>query len=539
VEFEIHRILPELIILITAGVALLLGLAPRDGVRRMAQSISALGLFMALFTALAMAVGHDSPTYCPLLPDWTGFAADVPAVGRYISVLAAGIGFLSVLAAWDMPVRNDPAVTDRNYRGEFFALLLFSLAGVSLVGKVNDLILLFVVLELVSIPTYIMVTIGRGQIRAQEAGVKYFFLGALAAAIYLFGFSYLYGYAGTTRFEGIAARFAADLHAVTLDPTHTVPMLAVIGLLLVVIGVAYKIAAVPLHFYTPDVYQGAATPVTAFLAFAPKAAGFVAIISVLNLTGWNFSVQGSGMLGVSLTALLTIMAVLTMTLGNVLALLQRNVKRMLAYSSIAHSGYMLAGLAVGRGMGADGYSSARDGVSATLFYLGAYSIMNLGAFAVLIYMQGKTDAAEEVDDLAGIAKVHPVASFAMMICMFSLIGMPGTIGFFGKLYIVQTILASGHTTLAVVLMLNAAIAAAYYLRVVAAMYLRDMWTPFLVRRIMAPRIAATLCTIGVVLFGLLPGPLLRASSYRQAAPVVTSAAAVPAALTAVNAGAQR
>ncbi len=518
-ELELHKIIPELIILITAGVTLMVGLGRRDSVRKMAQCIAATGLLIAFYVASAMTIPRDGAACCSrLVPDWTGFAAGISPIGLYISLLATGIGFLSVLAAWNMPAKNSPSVSDSNYRGEFFSMMLFSLAGVSMIGKVNDLVLLFIVLELVSIPTYILVTTGRAQAAAQEAGIKYFFLGALSAAIYLFGFSYLYGYAGTTRFDGIAAAFARDI------PLHNgVPMIAIIGLLMVIVGVAYKIAAVPLHFYTPDVYQGAATPVTAFLAFAPKAAGFVAIISMLNLTGWKLDPSVAGHMGWAINGVLVLMAVMTMTIGNVLALLQRNVKRMLAYSSIAHSGYMLVGLIAGKGMAWDVasksfvYKSSMDGVSATLFYLGAYAIMNLGAFAVLIYMQGKAEAAEEIDDLAGISKEHPIASFAMMICMFSLIGMPGTIGFFGKLYIVQATLATGHTTLAVIMMLNAAVAAAYYLRIIAAMYLRDAWNPFAVRRAAAPRIAAAVCTFGVVLLGFLPTMLLNISSYKGAA----------------------
>ncbi len=529
-EFELSRILPELVILIAAGIALILGLSRNDKVRRTTQVVAAAGLLVALYFALGIATSHNTIAwYYSFFPDLTACAEGVSPVGLYVGVLACAIGFLSILAAWDMPSQSEPAATDRNFRGEFYAMMLFSIAGVSMIGKVNDLILLFIVLELVSIPTYILVTTGRGQIVAQEAGIKYFFLGALSAAIYLFGFSYLYGYAGTTRFgsavdgTGIAGVFARDIAA------HTVPMIAVIGLLMVIIGVAYKIAAVPLHFYTPDVYQGAATPVTAFLAFAPKAAGFVAIITMLDLTGWNFANNGAGPLGAALAGALIVMSVLTMTIGNVLALLQRNVKRMLAYSSIAHSGYMLAGLVAGRAFGAGVYDPAKDGVSATLFYLGAYSIMNLGAFAVLIYMQGKADAGEEIDDLAGISKTHPVASFAMMICMFSLIGMPFTIGFYAKLYIVQSVLATGHTTLAVVVMINAAIAAAYYLKIIAAMYLRDAWNPFSVRRAFVPRIAAFVCTAGVILLGFMPGPLLRISNYPSDT-AKTAAAEAPAKL---------
>ena len=403
-------------------------------------------------------------------------------------MLACAIGFLTVLASWDMPAKSDPSVPDSHYRGEFFGMMLFSLAGVSMIAKVNDLVWLFIVLELVSIPTYIMVATGRSQIVAQEAGVKYFFLGALAAAIFLFGFSYLYGATGSTRFVDIQFWFASHPD---MSP------LALIGLIMMIVGISYKIAAVPLHFYAPDVYQGAATPVTAFLAFAPKAAGFVAIISVLSLFHFNYATGD----GNAVLKLLIVMSVLTMTVGNVLALLQRNIKRILAYSSIAHSGYMLVGLIAGPGMG-----GPSAGVDAALFYLASYAIMNLGAFSVLIYLQGKADAAEDLDDIAGLAKEHPFAALLFALCLFSLIGMPLTIGFLGKLYLIEAALAAGHKKLAVIVVINAAIAAAYYLKIIAAMYLREPLYPFAVRASKPVKIAADPAPLGVVVFFFMPAP---------------------------------
>jgi len=509
VELSHYQLLaPEIIMLITAAVALLAGLARTDSMRKLPQLIALVGLGFAFIAALQPL--PEAATAELLFAKYFN--------PQYITLLACAIGFLSVLAAWDMPFKAEPGVADSKFRGEFFSMMLFSLAGVSMVGKVNDIVWLFIVLELVSIPTYIMVAAGRSQIIAQEAGVKYFFLGALAAAIYLFGFSYLYGYAGSTRYLDIMNQFSADLAG------GRVPIIGLIGLLLVLIGVSYKIAAVPLHFYTPDVYQGAATPVTAFLAFAPKAAGVVALITILALTGFHFD-PTAGTLGRAILAVLSVMAAVTMTLGNVLALLQRNIKRMLAYSSIAHSGYMLVGLVAGPG---DGLNPMSNGIHATLFYLGAYSLMNLGAFAVLIYLQGKSDAGEDLDDLAGVSKEHPAAAFAMAICLFSLIGMPLTVGFLGKFYIVTAALANHHTALAVIVVINAAIAAAYYLRVIAAMYLRDAWNPFSVRKAVAPRLAATFCAIAVIFFGVVPAALLnKAAPTTTAKPAAVAAAVVP------------
>lgn len=500
-ELHVKYLLPEIILLVAASLATLLGLFKNDSTRKLAQWAALLGTLVAGIVSLGYLKIGGSPVLNILPVEWfTNEVADLAGVMpqfAYVTTLACFIGFLSTLAAWNMPSKADPNVVDDNYRGEFYGMMLFSLMGVAMIGKVNDLIWLFVVLELVSIPTYIMVATSRSQIVAQEAGVKYFFLGALAAAIFLFGFSYIYGTTGATRYADIIRFIGAN----GLTP------LAVIGLLMVIVGVGYKIASVPLHFYAADVYQGAATPVTAFLAFAPKAAGIVAIISMLSLVNFQFAGSSSN---TAIGATITVMAILTLTVGNVLALLQRNIKRILAYSSIAHSGYMLVGLASGLGKPGDLIS---NGVSAALFYLAAYAIMNLGTFAVLIYLQGKADAAEDIDDLAGVAKEHPVAAFALAICLFSLIGMPLTIGFFGKLYIIQAALANGHTILAIITVINAAIAAAYYLKIIAAMYLRDAWNPFTVRPVFAIKTAATLCTVLVLVFGVLPSALLTFAGF--------------------------
>jgi NADH-quinone oxidoreductase subunit N len=485
-ELHIKFLIPEVILLAVACICTLMGLSRKDSLRRLTQGLAALACLAAFVAAITRNFG-----LAPLSEFSNQFP--LPFNPHFISLLAAIIGFLSILAAWDMPAKTDPGTPDANYRGEFFGMLLFSLAGVSMIGKVNDIIWLFIVLELVSIPTYIMVATGRSQIIAQEAGIKYFFLGALAAAIFLFGFSYLYGATGYTRFDQIHAWYANSAHAVT--------PLAMIGFIMILVGIGYKIAAWPLHFYAPDVYQGAATPVTAFLAFAPKTAGIVAMISILHLLDFKFVGNGA-----AIGSTIAVMAAVTMTVGNVMALLQRNIKRIFAYSSVAHSGYMLVGLVAMTGPASNG-----DGVTATIFYLTSYAIMNLGAFAVLIYLQGKADAAEDLDDIAGLAKTHPVAALMMTLCLFSLIGMPLTVGFLGKFYLVSRALSTGYEILAVIVMINAAIAAAYYLKIVACMYLREALYPFVVRNLVPVKVAAVVCTLAVVVFFVAPNVLLKAS----------------------------
>ncbi len=504
-ELDIRFLIPEIILLAAACICTLMGLSRKDSMRRLTQVLAAVACLAAFVTAITDNFGLAT------LADYQSLSRfPLPIFPNYISLLAAIIGFLSILAAWDMPSKTDPAVADTTSRGEFFGMLLFSLAGVSMIGKVNDLIWLFVVLELVSIPTYIMVATGRSQIIAQEAGIKYFFLGALAAAIFLFGFSYLYGATGFTRFE--------QIHIWFHDQSHAVTPLAMIGFIMILVGVGYKIAAWPLHFYAPDVYQGAATPVTAFLAFAPKTAGMVAIIATLHMLDFNFVGNGA-----AIGATVAVMAGVTMTVGNVMALLQRNIKRIFAYSSIAHSGYMLVGL-----VAMTGPVSSGDGVSATIFYLTSYAIMNLGAFAVLIYLQGKADAAEDLDDIAGVAKTHPVAALLMTLCLFSLIGMPLTVGFLGKFYLVTRALSTGHQILAVIVMVNAAIAAAYYLKIVAAMYLREALYPFVVRNLVAVKTTAVVCTLAVIVFFIAPNVLIMANKTDATVPVKAAQITPPA-----------
>ncbi|HUO07999.1 MAG TPA: NADH-quinone oxidoreductase subunit N [Phycisphaerae bacterium] len=505
-EIPVQYLLPEIILIVAACAATLMGLSRWDSVRKLTQCVAATATLLALLVAYFTGLNYPSDA----------FAHALYFSPNYITLLACAIGFLTVLASWNMPSQNEPTVPDYHYRGEFFGMLLFSIAGVAMIGKVNDLLWMFLALELVSIPTYILVATGRSQIIAQEAGVKYFFLGALAAAIFLFGFSYIYGTTGVTRFAAIHEYFL----------NHELTPLALIGLLAVIIGVCYKIAAVPMHFYTPDVYQGAATPVTAYLAFAPKAAGMVAIISTLTLINFNWDLRPHIVTpGAMLLDVMTVIAVLTMSVGNVLALLQRNIKRIFAYSSIAHSGYMLIGLVAGPNLAHS--PSSIDGVDATLFYLASYALMNLGALAVLVYLQGKADAAEDLDDLAGIAKERPGAALMFAICLFSLIGMPLTVGFLGKLYIIQAALTTGHPYLAVIVVINAAVAAGYYLRIVAAMYLRDPLYPFSVRKAFPIRITAIICSAAVVAFFFAPSFLIRqnlAKSPIPDHPVITAAA---------------
>jgi NADH-quinone oxidoreductase subunit N len=410
---------------------------------------------------------------------------------------------------------------------DYHACLLVITAGVCLTGAANDLITLFLALELISIPTYVLLYLPRLDDAAQEAAMKYFLLSIFSAALMLFGFSYLYGLGGTTNLPAladalIAARGSRD---------GVLPGVALIALIMVVAGLGFNITAVPFHFYAPDVYQGTATGAAALLAFAPKVAGFVALVRVLGyvpspLAGLDMPlgrVLPSQPLGGQVPVLLWIMAAVTMSLGNVLALLQDNVKRLLAYSSVAHAGYMLIGLAVApKLVGHPG--GPVGGIEAILFYLVSYGAMTTGVFAILHYLSTPERPVEKIDDLEGLGRSQPGTALLMVLFLFSLIGIPLTAGFLGKLWLFLGALGvpvnevnpeslQQHrlfVILALIGVLNAAIGGWYYLRIAAVMYLREP-VQTLPRPRPAPVLAAiwvcALLTLGV---GIYPAPLLRA-----------------------------
>ncbi len=413
----------------------------------------------------------------------------------YVRLIALGTGVLVLLAHWPLGL-----ATKSGERSELFAMICFSLAGILLTSIADELVLLFLAIELVSVPTYVLVSIGRSDIRAQEAGLKYFFLGALSAALLVYGFSFLYGASGTTTLSQMSLPFGGGY--------------ATLGLLLAFAGLCYKIAAVPFHVYAADVYQGAASPVTGLLGFFPKIAGFVAIIKLLLVTQPGPAFTTGWELPSSAFVFLWIIAAATMTIGNVLGLMQHNVKRMLAYSSIAHSGYMLIGILVGP-VAAGG--PLPDGVSAALFYIAVYGVMNLGAFAVLSMIETQGRTAEELEDLAGLGRRHPSLALALAICVFSLMGMPPTAGFFAKVYIIFGALSapdgphrSALIGLAILAVLNSAIGAGYYLRIVATCYLREEETPAtIIPRFGALRLGVILCCLYILVTGLWPQGLLR------------------------------
>ena len=501
----IEQLWPEIILIAGAALILLLGLVRALGRRAMFLALTFVGGAMIAAYSLARAQADVGITAVSELQ--TG-----PLVW-YARLVTLSVGALILLANRHVPREGE--------RGEFFALILVSLAGISLVAMANDLVLLFLALELVSIPTYILIGLSRRDIRAQEATGKYFFLGAFAAALTLYGFSFLYGVAGTTRmFAGGPGD--GSLHAALTIPTAMRDSFVIIGLVLALAGLAFKIAAVPLHFYAADVYQGAAAPVAGLLGFVPKFAGFLAIIRILSLCDWSFAPQHVGTPD-ALFWLLWVLAAATMFVGNTLALWQHNVKRLLAYSSIAHSGYMLVALVAGPGVPRTVENGPlRGGVTAVLFYIAVYGVMNLGAFAALSFFRKAApddpdDSVEMLDDLAGAARRHPWATLALTVCVLGLMGFPLTAGFLGKLYVFSAALAAASApaaaplagdaststytamlVLVVIGVLNSAIAAAYYLRILAACYLRKPADGVSPSRCLMLRLSMALCALIVL-----------------------------------------
>jgi NADH-quinone oxidoreductase subunit N len=463
------------------------------------------------------------------------FAASVvqSRLGLLTRWMALVGGLVLVLFSWY-------DISDR-WAADYHACLLLIVAGTGLTAMANDLVTLFVALELISIPTYLLLYLQRTDRPAQEAAAKYFLLSIFSSALLLFGFSYLYGLTGTTNIPAVLDALRGK----------ALPLLAVVAVVMIVAGLGFRITAVPFHFYAPDVYQGTATTAAAMLAFMPKVAGFVALLRVLGFI-WDEAVVTPGLvLGLRVpTVLFWILATITMCVGNVLALLQDNLKRLLAYSSVAHAGYMLIALAAAPGLSLNTIVSEQNGIiqplaggaEAVLFYLAVYGGMTLGVFGVIVYLSTPERPVETVDDLAGLGSSHPGVALVMALFLFSLIGIPLTAGFAGKFLIffgalgvpavpnvnralpdVQKLqdYALMLRYLAAIGAINAAMAGWYYLRIVAAMYLRSPLKP-LPRPYSWPGLAALgICAAVTLGLGVYPWPMVEAArAAANSSPVV-------------------
>jgi NADH-quinone oxidoreductase subunit N len=447
-----------------------------------------IGLGGILLAAAALFVQHPESGQGPLAGD---------ALGQLVRWLALAAGGLLVLMAARLRARDVP---------EYLGSLLLTIVGLMLVAGADELIILFLGLELIAIPTYLLLYLGRRDVVARESAAKYFFLSILATALLLYGFSCFYGTTGSTDLRVIAAHLATA----TPDRDGSAGLVKV-ALAFVFAALGFKIAAVPFHFYAPDVYQGTTNLNAAMLSILPKAAGMVGLIRLGLLTPG----VGSHAWQIAL-----VLAAVTMTYGNVLALWQENLRRLLAYSSIAHAGTMLIGLAVG--LAAAGGDPARwDGIGGLLFYLCVYAAATIGVFAALVYLGREGRQLDNIDELAGLGQTRPAVAGAIAACLFSLAGVPPLAGFWGKLVVFASALdvapagseANGariwFIVVAVIGALNAAVAAAYYLRVVGVMYFRLPLAAFKPKGGRGAAVAAIVCALLVVALGLASGPLLR------------------------------
>ncbi len=451
--------------------------------------------------------------------------------------LALGFQWVSLLLGALFVLISMQAQSESKSAAEFYGMLLLVLSGLMLVSAASDLILMFLALELISIPTYVLLYLGRKDYATQEAATKYFLLSVLSAAVLLYGFAFLYGLTGTTRLEGIYQVLSEAYQSGEEGlPNRGGSVLGIIALVLITAGLGFKMAAVPFHFYAPDVYEGTSAFNAGLLAVVPKAAGLLALIRVVSESMIGFETTGQ--------QLLLILAGITMTGGNCLALLQTNVRRMLAYSSIAHAGYMLIGISVGfweawnpklglNGIGALQGMGLPGGVQASLLYLLAYSLANVGLFGVLVYLGRPGKQIEHVDDLTGLAKTRPFTAVAAALFLFSLAGIPPLPGFWAKLSVFSAALSVRHTVsstlfevhpafavLAVIGVLNAAIGAVYYLRLVSAMFLNDPLSTPHPGGGRPALVAIALSTALIVGFGILPRPVF---NYLQRVPANASA----------------
>ncbi len=405
-----------------------------------------------------------------LTPQPASFAGAGLFRGDAISLFARWLGILTgiglVLLSWGR--------VSKHIAGEYYATLLIAIAGTNLVAASNDLVSLFLSLELISIPTYLLLYLLRGTMKSREATTKYFLLSIFSSALLLYGLSFFYGATGTTNLEGMRRTLASS-------PALQYPEVLTLGLIFVAAGLGFRLTAAPFHFYAPDVYEGAPTLPVTLLSVIPKIAGLVGIYQLIHATLLVNHSLAESPIAEQARDLFWIMALVSMVLGNVLGLLQNNIRRLMAYSGVAHAGYMLFGL--GAAAAVPFTASSHDGMSgltAVFFYLVVYIIMTLGVFAVLRYLDASQQPVESIDDLAGLGQTNPALAFFMAVFLFSLTGLPPTVGFWGKLYLFLAGWNSDvhhYRVLAVVMAVTAAIGAWYYLRIIGVIYLRQSVKP--------------------------------------------------------------
>lgn len=468
-------IMPSLVLACFSMALLLINAFSRRGATAHVAGISLLALVVTGFSALS---AWDNPQ--------VGFAGHV-----VLDNFAVFFTFVFLISAALTVLMSDAYLKREGYPiGEFYSLILFSTVGAMIMASGTDLMTIFLGLEVLSVSLYVLAGFFRGQKKSNEAGLKYFLLGAFSTGFLLYGMALIYGVAGTTNLVDIGAHFS-------LSPQSATNPVAIAGMMLMATGFLFKIAIAPFHMWAPDVYEGSPTPITAFMSAGPKAAAFAAFMRI-------FIVSLSSMQSTWETAF-WVLAVLTMIAGNFLALNQQNLKRMLAYSSIAHAGYAMVGLVAANAIG----------VSGVLYYMLAYGFMNIGAFAVLVLIGKKGEENLTLDGIRGFGYKRPLLGVMLTICLFSLMGIPPSAGFSGKFYIFAGALNAGFVWLAILGVLNSAVSLYYYLRVMVNMYFKDPEEDFeWIKLTPGATICIVISVIAVLYMGILPSGIM--SLARQA-----------------------
>ncbi len=445
-----------------------------------------LSLVAIVITAILLAMMWSADSGVPATA-WGGMIAHDSLRLSFAFVFLL-VSALTILISTVWTDREDVPV------GEYHALLLFATFGMMLMSAGNDLVIVFLGLETLSISTYVMAGLRKSDLKSNESAMKYFILGSLASAFLLYGMALVYGATGSTNITTIAENIS--------NPNF--PALLLIGGAMMIVGFGFKVAAAPFHVWTPDVYEGAPSAITGFMAAGPKAAAFASFLRIFVL-GFPLiaGAEASGYLHNTWITAVAIMAMITMTVGNVAAIVQNNIKRMLAYSSISHAGYALVGF-VGAGMATD---STRDAaIAAVAFYLLTYAITNLGAFAIVTLLGQKNDRRTEFEDYNGIGFRSPVLAFTLSLFMLSLLGLPLTAGFIGKVLVFRPALEAGNallTAMVVIAVVNTAISAYYYLRLIVVMFFRERTTEWAEPKLPPAFAAVLLITVlGVFYLGI-------------------------------------
>ncbi len=458
------RILPELVLAFFGLVVMVLDpLLDDEGSRKTLGGIALLGALCGLGASLWMAQS-------PGLAFWNMVRVDSFSV--FFHVLITAIVAVVILTSYEY------MAVQRIRAGEYYGLILFGAVGMTLMSSAVELVLIFIALEISSISSYVLAGFRRREASSSESSLKYFLLGSFATAFFLYGVALMFGATGSTNITAISQALQAK----------GVPRLAYVAVALMFVGLGFKVASAPFHVWTPDVYEGAPAPIVALMSTGSKAAAFAVLLRVM------FEINTPGRFW-----LIWVSAALSMTLGNLSALVQDNVKRLLAYSSIAHAGYLLVAFAAQPG----------PGISAAMFYTASYAAMNVGAFAVVSHFAGAEERYVTLADYAGLGRRSPLLAATLTIFLLSLIGIPITGGFFAKFYVFSAALKSGLVWLTLIGLLNSAIGAYYYLRIIVMMYMREPKGEITVRRIPASLgVALALSVLATLYLGVLPGRVL-------------------------------